>query len=228
MHLKARRLPEAMAEAEEGIPIMDKVEFVGLVAYMYGHKAQTQVLLGDIEGAEKSLKLAREYEKKAGVLPPMWQSGVVLGQFVFCLRRLEDALKSGNSREISRWRKKALRSGKKEMKIVRKLAQDRTAAYRHMGVYYWLTGKKKRAASSWARSMKEGERLNARVPLSRTCFETEKRLLEAGGECETVNGLHAGQCLEKAKAMFESMGLGWDLSELEKALRSCGRVPGER
>ena len=213
--LKSRKLADAMAEAEEGIPIMSKVEFHGLLAFMYGHKAQTQVLLGDMKGAEKSLNLATEYEKKAGMLPPMWLSSVVLGHFVFCLRRMEEAVTSGEGAEISVWRKKALKSGKREMKIVRKLAQDRTAAYRHMGVYCWLTGNKKKAALWWARSMKEGERLNALVPLSRTYFEVGKRLAEPGNDREAINGFQAGQYLAKAETMFITMNLEWDRNELE-------------
>jgi tetratricopeptide (TPR) repeat protein len=218
VYIKFRKLNEALSEAEKGIPIMDKVEFNGLLAYMYGHKAQTQILLNDMQSAEKSLNLAIEYEKKAGILPPMWLSAVVLGQFIFDLRRFEETLKNGNSPQISFWRKKALKSGKREMKIVVKLAQDRTAAYRHMGVYFWLTGKKNKAALWWKKSMSEGERLNARIPLSRTYFEVGKRMLETASECKKIRGLEAEQYLLKAKEMFKAMDLQWDMEELVKML----------
>ena len=115
---------------------------------------------------------------------------------------------------------KALKSGKQEMKIVRKLAQDRTTAYRHMGVYYWLIGRKKKAHLWWNRSIKEGERLNARVSLSRTYFEVGKRLLEKGSECKTAKDIKGEEYLKKAGAMFESMNLQWDLNELECLLNS--------
>jgi tetratricopeptide (TPR) repeat protein len=224
MYVKFRKLGEVLLEAEEGIPIMEKMEFDALLSYIHGHKAQTQILLKDMEGAAKSLELAKDCEKRAGILPPMWLSAMVLGEFIFALRRLEEAMKTGKKPEISLWQKNALKIGKKEMKIAQKLAQDRTAAYRHIGVYFWLTGRKKKATQWWANSIKEGEKLNARISLSRTYFEVGKRMMEPASDCKKICGLGTEQYLEKAKLMFKTMGLGWDMEELEKV---CTEIYGK-
>jgi hypothetical protein len=47
-----------------------------------------------------------------------------------------------------------------------------------MGIYYWLPGKEKKDLKWWTKSIKEGERLDARLELSRTYMEIGKHLLE--------------------------------------------------
>ncbi len=85
-----------------------------------------------------------------------------------------------------------------------------------MGVYYWLTGRQKRAVNWWDKSIKKGEQLGARLELSRTYFETGRRLLESGSKYDKLNGITAEEYLDKARVMFEEMDLQWDLDELEK------------
>ena len=85
-----------------------------------------------------------------------------------------------------------------------------------MGIYYWLTNKRKKALKWWRRSIKEGECLGARPELSRTYFEVGKRLLEPESRYHELDGITAEDYLEKARTMFEEMDLQWDLDELEK------------
>ena len=88
-----------------------------------------------------------------------------------------------------------------------------------MGVYYWITKRQKKALKWWSRSIKEGEHLGARLDLSRTYFEVGKRLLEEDSKHKVLNGIKAEEYLEKARVLFEEMGLQWDLDELSKVAR---------
>ena len=64
--------------------------------------------------------------------------------------------------------------------------------------------------------MKEGERLGARLELSRTYFEVGKRLIEPESKYQKLNGIKAEEYLKKAKTLFEEMDLQWDLDELDR------------
>lgn len=85
-----------------------------------------------------------------------------------------------------------------------------------MGCYFWLIDKQKKALSWWTKSIVEGERLGAKLELSRTYFEVGKRLLESQSKYKDLSGISAEEYLEKAKVLFEEMDLEWDLAELEK------------
>jgi hypothetical protein len=49
-------------------------------------------------------------------------------------------------------------------------------------------------------------------------MEVGKRLLEPRSKYKELNGMTAEEYLQKARTMFEEMGLEWDLEEL-------GRIP---
>ena len=68
----------------------------------------------------------------------------------------------------------------------------------------------------WERSIKEGERLGARPDLSRTYFEVGKRLLEPQSKYKELNGIEARGYLEKARVLFQEMGLERDLEDLDR------------
>ena len=85
-----------------------------------------------------------------------------------------------------------------------------------MGIYYWLIGEQRKAIKWWGKSIQEGERLGARLEVSRTYFEAGKRLLEEKSKYKELNGIKAEEYLAKAKTMFEEMDLQWDLDQLER------------
>ena len=129
---------------------------------------------------------------------------------------MEKAKKSDSKTKYVEHRKKALKSCKKLLKLTRKVAQQRTEAYKLMGVFYWLIKKQKKALKWWNKSIKEGERLYARLALSRTYFEVGKRMFETQSKYKTLNGITAEEYIDKARNMFEEMDLQWDLDELAK------------
>jgi len=148
---------------------------------------------------------------------PHWYGRYLMGKLIFDLTLLESAIVSGNQLDIIKYRQETLKGGKKTVSHTgKKVALERTEAYKLMGRYYWLIGKQKKALKWWDRSIKEGERLGARVELSRAYFEVGKRLLESQSKYRQLNGIDAQGYLEKAKTLFEEMDLQWDLDDLDK------------
>jgi len=79
-------------------------------------------------------------------------------------------------------------------------------------------GKRKKALKWWADSVETGERLKFRPDLSRTYFEIGRRLSEPNSPYRELNGISSSDYLNKAKTMFEEMGLQWDLEQLERVM----------
>ena len=102
------------------------------------------------------------------------------------------------------------------LKQSKKVAEHRTESYRLMGIYYWVIKSQKRALKWWNKAITEGERLGARLELSRTYFEVEKRLLEPESKYKELNGIKGEEYLKKARILFEEMDLQWDLDELNR------------
>jgi len=92
---------------------------------------------------------------------------------------------------------------------------------RLIGFYYWLIGKQKNAVKYWKNSIREGERLGAKVELSRTYMEIGKRFLEEKSKFKELNGIKAEEYLKKARIMFKEIDLQWDLDELKKIEQQC-------
>jgi len=70
-----------------------------------------------------------------------------------------------------------------------------------------LTKGQKRELKWWNKSITEGERLGARLDLSRTYFEVGKHLLEPESKYKKLNGIRAEEYLEKTRILFEEMDL---------------------
>jgi len=85
-----------------------------------------------------------------------------------------------------------------------------------MGIYHWLINKQKKALKWWSKSVAEGERLEARLELSRTYFEIGKRRLEPESKFKSLDGIKTEEYLENARTMFEGLDFQYDLDELDK------------
>ncbi len=105
---------------------------------------------------------------------------------------------------------------KKARKNSRKVAPARTGVYRLTGNYYWMIGKRWMALRWWRKSIAEGERLGARLALSRVCMSVGRRLSGPDSPYKSLNGIEAGDYLEKGRAMLEEMGLRWDLKQSDE------------
>jgi len=212
--LKYRKLHEALIEAEEGIDFAKKIGEELYLFSAYSFEVRIQLMMGDIKGAENSLQHANNIKTK--MMPLFHLTDFLLSQFVYDLFRLEEEIKTGNKSVLSERRKVALKSGKEADGVSRKAAGDRTEILKLMGTYYWLVDKQGKATKWWSKSMAEGERLGARLELSRTYMEIGKRLRESKSKFKELNGIIAEDYLKKARVLFEEMDLQWDLDELDK------------
>jgi tetratricopeptide (TPR) repeat protein len=216
--MKYRKLHDALLEADAGIDFIHKIGHRPIRFVLYSLKARIQMLLGDIKGAEDSLRNAKDLLTKDR-FAPYFLCPFLTGQFIFDLCRLEEALKSNNKSELNKNSNRAFKSGKRAVKVSRKAAFDRVEIFNMMGVYYWLVGKQIKALKWWKRCIREGEHMGARLELSRAYMEIGKRLLEPESRHQVLDGISAEAYLEKAEELFKEMDLSWDLNELENVNR---------
>ena len=136
------------------------------------------------------------------------------------LEQIKQAILLNKTEDIAQLRKSFHKTGKLALKNTRKYAPYRTKVFRLMGEYYWHNGKQGKAFKWWKKAIKEGERLGARPGLSRTYFEVVRRLLETESKYKKLNGIDAKGYLEKARTLFEEMGLERDLHDLKEIFSS--------
>ncbi len=216
--LKFRKLQEALQMAEQGIPFTDRTGFRPYYFSLVSFKTSLQVMLGDMRGAEESLRNLEKIKAEINIVP-YFLSTFYLCRVRFDLQELEDAIWNGDKPHAGRAGKSALKTARKLVRNSWRIAADITESYRLMGRYYWLVGNQKKALKAWKRGIKEGERLGARLELSRLYGEVGRRLSEKTSHDQELNGLRARGYLKKAKAMFEEMDLSWDLNDLDRECR---------
>jgi tetratricopeptide (TPR) repeat protein len=211
---KYRKLREALIEANEGINFIIDTAFTIYLFGLYSIKARISMMMGDFQEAENTLQYANDIKSKIYPLP-FFLTHFFESHFIFNLFNLDQSIKTKNNSDIAKNKKKTFKSAKKAIRNSQKVAFDQIETYRLMGTYYWLINKQKRALKWWRRSITVGERIEGRLELSRTYFEIGKCLLEPNSNSKKLNGITAEEYLEKARTMFEEMGLQWDLDKLD-------------
>jgi len=212
---KYGRIYQALSRIEDATATHKEIGWDIYIFWIYVYAAQIQIVLRGIGEAEEALKHARKYLSGAEKLP-LFFSHYLVSEFMVYLYRLEESMKTGNQPLIRKNRKSAFSTGRRAVKNSKKAHIFRTEASRLMGIYYWLIGEQRKAIKWWGKSIQEGERLGARIEVSRTYFEVGKRLLEEKSKYIELNGIKAEEYLAKAKTMFEEMDLQWDLDQLER------------
>ena len=89
------------------------------------------------------------------------------------------------------------------MRVSKKHALYRTWILKSVGEYYWFAGKQNKALSWWDKTIKEAEKLNANLDLSRTYFEVGKRLLEPAIKHKKLNGIDAKAIWKKLEPFLK-------------------------
>jgi tetratricopeptide (TPR) repeat protein len=179
--------------------------------------AEAQQLSGDTEGARRSLSQASEIlDRQPTLVMPGWVAPFAASRLFITVEQMKSSIRSKHYSNVAYINQQAYKAGKSAVRISRKYAPYRTKILRLMGLYYWLIGKQGKALKWWDKAIQEGERLCARPDLSRTYFEVGKRLLEPEIKYKQLNGIDAKGYLDKARKMFEEMGLERDLDELDK------------
>jgi len=216
--IESRKLKDALLEVEQAIAFTQKAGFDIYLFDMYSYEVWIHTLMEDIEKAETSLKRANDIRQKVHAVP-VELCAFCRSRLEFYFYRLKESIESGNRSDSLEYRKKFIKSAKTLVRVSKKTAQYRTESYRLAGLYYWLLDKQKKALKLWHKAIKEGERLGARLELSRAYFEVGKHLLENESGYKTLNGIKAEEYLEKARVLFEEMDLQWDLDELIRVAR---------
>lgn len=214
LFMKWRKFNEAFEIIESAKIIGEKLadNLTSLPAFSY--TARLQIISGDIEEAEKTLKSAAGFDSKE--IPPWYRTDYFTSIFNFNIYQLENSIQKDNISDISIFSKKTIASGKVALKNSKNFAGDRIEIYRLFGRYYWLINKQKKAIKWWEKSIIFGDESCGRLELSRTYFEAGKRLSEKKSKFRELNNITSNEYLSKAKAMFEVMDLEWDLEELRK------------
>ncbi|MFC2126590.1 hypothetical protein ACFLU5_17505, partial [Bacteroidota bacterium] len=210
--MKLRKLDDALEVSKACIEINEKLNDKMMLMWGYGLKARIQILMEDMEGAEKTLGHIQDF--RPGITPPFYDNEYVLVKSLLGINQLENLEKSTNQSEWNLCQKKAYKFCKEAVNCTAKTAGNRTEVIKLMGTYYWLTNNQKKALKWWRKSITEGVKLGARPELSRTYMEVGKRLLEKKSRYHELNSISAEEYLGKAKSLFEKMDLQWDLKEL--------------
>jgi len=216
--LRSGRLYDVLNESEEMINLNNKFGQRLTVIYLLGIKANAQILLGDIDGAENTLLQAEDPVSREKRISPLMISSYLTSQLLLNLHRLERANNGGDKSGMKQFRKRALHFGRASLRNSRKFAAEQTTTLRLMGVYFWLLGRQKKAITWWEKSIKNGEELHARPELARTYMEVGKRMLEVRSRIDQLNGIGADEYLEKARYLFMELGIERDLDELNVVL----------
>jgi hypothetical protein len=199
----------------EAIEFARKKGFTISLLDLFSSKARILTYLRDIDNAVGSIQQADAIRSSVKAAP-IQRSIYYRSQFEVLLFRLEDTPKRGNGAPINDLNSKITITAKKLIKTTNKAAQHRTEAYRLIGLYYWLTNKPNLAFKWFNKSVQEGERLEARLELSRTYYHIGKLLMKAGRSNEHLNGLNADAYLDSAQTIFEELDLQWDLNKLSR------------
>ncbi|MDJ0876326.1 MAG: hypothetical protein QNJ02_13735, partial [Desulfobacterales bacterium] len=213
MLLDTGQLPEAMDRIDKGIDFAQQTNAGLALIHLLSCKAMAHILMHDREAAEQHVEQAALIRRDLVAVP--WQLAMFLKtRTALDLYRLREETRNGMKTGAPKYHEKALRSCRAFVRQTRKVAQHRTEALRMMGDYFWLNQNAKQALKWWRKSIREGQRLGARLELARTYFEVGRRLLDDRSPYASLDGTEAPAYLKKARTAFESMGLERDLDKL--------------
>ncbi|MEN8204059.1 MAG: hypothetical protein ABFS28_15785, partial [Bacteroidota bacterium] len=203
--LKYREFKKALAKANEGIEFVSKNlgNKPGLLM-IYSMKIRSQIMLGDLNGAEETLLIAREFASQDRHAP-YFLSFYLTASLLFYTNRYEQELQSRDKNQLSVLRKNAKQTAKKAKKISDKAAYERVETYRLTGVIHWLSGKQGKAIAWWTRAANEAESLGAKLELSLTLQEVVRRLSEPSCRIKEFHGQSIDAIDQRAKVLFKEM-----------------------
>ena len=211
--IECRELNFALRESSNAIEFAKKKKFTLTLLYLYSCQVQIYTLLKDMSNAANCLRMADEI-KSTTRATPIQHSIYYRSQVGFLLYQFEEYKIQGNQLALKELKMKVAIACRRLIKTTQKAAQHRTEAFRMKGAYFALIENPAIALKWLHKSVREGERLGARLELARTHYHIGKLLMQYGGAINQQNGLKADDYLEKAQAVFKELNLRWDQEKL--------------
>ena len=208
-NLKVRRPAESIRAARAGIELAEKLGQREMVFFFEGIIAQTNLMMGQTDEAYALIKKIEHTLSRNGFIPNHFTCRYVIARASYFASELE----RGDSRGV---RRAARKSTKRAVTMIKRYAADAVEALRLRGAYFWLTGRKRKAAASYALALEKGKVLGAKLELSRTYFEVGRRLASDVPGLGSYLPKSSREYLEEAESLFLEMELEWDLSRLRE------------
>jgi hypothetical protein len=146
-----------------------------LLSWAYAVSSRVALLCGDFEKAVADLNHApKSFVKSTG---SVLQNGILY--MANAAIAVEQARKAAVEGKLDRAPRRAcLAALHLYLKNTRKYVPDLTEALKFFGTFWWYAGSRRRALSYWRQSIREGERLGAKVELAHTFADAGKLLGE--------------------------------------------------
>ncbi len=171
-------------------------ETVPLSAHLFF--SRVDLLHGDFESATAHLNRIPSAFAESQTGP--FYSGFYL--WAYAAIAVERARRAAAGGTLNRQtRRECLVDLRRNLRNVRKYAPDRTEALKFAGSFWWYAGLRRRALAYWRQSIREGERLGARVELAHTYTDAASLLGEiAPGPEWRKNGAE----------LYHELGIHWE------------------
>jgi tetratricopeptide (TPR) repeat protein len=209
---KFRRIEDMLENSAKAMEVISKTGHVAMLMMVQCSRVLALALRGEFAEAGRYIGEAEKIAitRKQGVV---FYSTYLVTKIHLELAKIKS--RGTGSYSQKEW-KHLLKTTKEAIRYSKKFAGNLTEAYRLSGEALYLSGNPVMALKYFARSIAFGTRSGSKIELSRAYFELGKMLSSPDIKHNRFNGLTAKEYLEKARAMFEEMGLEWDLWELRK------------
>jgi len=214
LSIEQGRLTEAIEAAHKGILLAERLGLMDTHFEFLTSKARANLLLGNRETSQACFRDQEEMKSKT-YLVPWYLTDYLAVRCMFAVSYLEEAVNNGDTPRVRQLARECSKWGKQALKATKKFKRDRVEVLRLFGTYFWLMKKFRKALKWWTASVETGKRLKMMLDLSRTYLEIGKRLSEPNSPYKELNSISAAEYLNKAKTMFDKMGLQRDLEQLE-------------
>jgi tetratricopeptide (TPR) repeat protein len=210
LDVKYRKIDLAKETGEEVLEFIKRSDDSGIFFALYCSMAQLYALTGNVDLAVEMLNNAKESLHKMEKIK-IWKSKYFLSKSLVYF----ELAKRNTEPNKSYW-KECLQASKIAVKSSEMVAPKITETNRIRAMILRRYGKQKAALKSFENAILHGERLKAKLELSRTYFELGKFLSDPDSKYTMLNGLDADHYLLKAKRLFEEMNLSYDLEAYQQ------------
>ncbi|MBN1950073.1 MAG: hypothetical protein JW801_02665, partial [Bacteroidales bacterium] len=205
--LKFRKNDELIHHTHAFIPSITKTDHKSMLLLNYCLTSMAYSLNQDLEEAKFY------YEKAAGISKELflkyYQSITLLARVFIEFTEIQLSYPDSKPELLAKFSK----STALLVSVSAKVNCIKTEAFRFRAISLALSGKPGKALRFFNKSIEFAQWYGARVELSRTYFELGKFLSDLHSGKRQLKGLSGKEYLEKARGMFEEMGLEWDLEQ---------------